>query len=192
MIKKSLLLSLLALSACSSIAQPVAINWPEFSCASSEVVLTFVDLRLCTKAGAYSKVQILAGTTPSIVFEQHDSRFDVLSYESADNALAGLPKRIDSSGAAKALETLFSWQTHEQLTAKQQTLLQVFDITAKTKLMLFNNGSVTGFVRLNADAADNTIFITSAKSENVYRLIGNFNEADATQWLSQLSPVVKP
>lgn len=190
MIRKCLLLSFLALSACGSVAQPVTEKWPDFGCTSDALVLTFVDLNICTKVGVFSNLQVLGGATPSMVFEQN-SRFDVLSYESADNALAGLPKRIDRSGAAKALETLFSWQTHEQLTARQQTLLQVFDITAKTKLMLFNNGSVTAFVRLNADAADNTIFITSQKSENVYRLIGNFNEADAIQWLSYLSPAVK-
>lgn len=192
MIKKCLLLSLLVLSACSSIAQPVVASWPAFSCTSNDVVLTFVDLQLCTKAGAYSKVQVLAGTTPSIAFEQKDSRFDVLSYEAAELALARLPARLESASAAQALATLFSWQGKTQLSAKQQALLQVFDINPNTKLRVFKNGDFTAYLRLNAEVADNTIFITAANSEKVYRLIGNFSEAEAKQWLSQLAPVVKP
>jgi len=93
MIKKCVLISLLAMSACSLVAQPVAEKWPEFNCASNELVLTLVDLNICTKAGAYSNVQVLAGTTPSIVFEQSNDRFDVLSYEGADKALATQSRR---------------------------------------------------------------------------------------------------
>ncbi|PKM18919.1 MAG: hypothetical protein CVV11_10915 [Gammaproteobacteria bacterium HGW-Gammaproteobacteria-15] len=48
-----LLLSFLALSACSLVTQPVSENWPEFNCTSREMVLTFVDCRFCAKAGAY-------------------------------------------------------------------------------------------------------------------------------------------
>ena len=192
MIKKCLLLSLLVLSACSSVAQPVVASWPAFSCTSNDVVLTFVDLQLCTKADAYSKVQVLAGTTPSIAFEQNDSRFDVLSYETADHALAGLPTRMESASAGQALATLFSWHGKAQLTAQQQTLLQVFAINPNTKLSVFKKGDFTAYLRLNAEVADNTIFITAANSEKVYRLIGNFGETEARQWLSQLAPVVKP
>ena len=192
MIKKFVLLSFLVLSACRTAAQPVVATWPEFNCTDNEMILIFVDFRICTKAGAYNKVHILAGTIPSIAFEQNDSRFDVLSYESAASALAGLPKQIESSNAAQALDSMFSWSSQKHITTKQQTLLQVFAITDNTKLMVFKKGDTTAYVRLNTDAADNTIYITSADSENVYRLIGNFSEVDAKQWLSYLSPTVKP
>ena len=188
MIKKSLLILLLSLSACSLVAQPVAEKWPEFNCASNELVLTFVDLNICTKAGAYSNVQVLAGTTPSIVFEQSNDRFDVLSYEGADKALAGLAARTGSASAGQALERLFSWRDKPESTAQQKALLGVFSIDADSTLKVFGNGRYTAYIRLNADAPDNTMFITTANSEHIYRLIGNFSEADARQWLGQLSP----
>ncbi|KKO44830.1 hypothetical protein WG68_13410 [Arsukibacterium ikkense] len=186
--RKCLLLSLLALSACSLLAQPVAAEWPEFNCASNELVLTFVDLNICTKAGAYSNVQVLAGTAPSIVFEQNNNRFDVLSYEGADRALAGLAARTGSASTGQALERLFSWRGNHELTAQQQALLGVFNIDAATQLKVFSDGRYTAYIRLNADAPDNTIFITAANSEQVYRLIGNFSEGDAQKWLTRLSP----
>jgi hypothetical protein len=186
MIKQLLLLSLFALTACSSQAQPTVAAWPAFNCNINAVTITFVDLRICTGAKTYSKVEVLAGATPTIVFEQGETRFDALSYESADKALSGLPARLEVTNARQALDALFSWRDNSNLTPKQQALLQVFGIDAETQLMQFINGDVAAYVRLNKGAVDNTIFIIVGDS-NVYRLIGNFNEADVERWLSLIT-----
>ncbi|MDR6982172.1 hypothetical protein J2X32_000780 [Rheinheimera pacifica] len=184
MIKQLLLLSLFALTACSSQAQPTVASWPAFNCSTNTVSITFVDLRICTSAETYSKVEVLAGVTPTLVFEQGETRFDALSYESADKALSGLPARLEVANARQALDALFSWRGSSNLSPKQQALLQVFGIEAETRLMQFNNSNMTAYVRLNEGAADNTVFIIVGDSNNVYRLIGNFNEADVQRWLS--------
>ncbi|GAB58797.1 hypothetical protein RNAN_1785 [Rheinheimera nanhaiensis E407-8] len=178
------MLSLFTLSACNSHAQPTVTAWPAFNCNSNAVVITFVELRICTSAATYSKVEVLAGATPTIVFEQGDKRFDALSYESAEKALSGLPARLEAENARQALDALFYWRDSSNLTPQQQALLQVFGIETETQLMQFTNGNVTAYVRVNEGAADNTVFIIIDGSNNVYRLIGNFNEADVQQWLS--------
>lgn len=178
-----LLLSLLALSACSLHAQPTVTAWSEFSCSDDAVVITFVDLNVCTKASTYSKVEVLAGATPTIVFEQGDKRFDALSYESADKALSGLPARLELANGRQALDALFSWRDSS---INQQALLQVFGIDAETQLRQFTKGDVAAYMRVNEGAADNTVFIIIGDSGSVYRLIGNFNKAHVQQWLSLL------
>ncbi|MBU2112771.1 MAG: hypothetical protein KKE94_03240 [Gammaproteobacteria bacterium] len=187
MIKQLLLLSLFALSACSSHAKSSVTAWPAFNCNSNAVVITFVDLHVCTNASTYSKVEVLAGATPTIVFEQGDKRFDALSYEPVDKALSGLPARLELANGRQALDALFSWRDSSNLMPKQQALLQVFGIEAETQLMQFTDGNVVAYVRLNEGAADNTIFIIVGDSSIVYRLIGNFNEADVKPWLSLLN-----
>lgn len=187
MIKQLLLLSLFVLSACSLQAQPTVTAWPAFNCNSNAVVITFADLRICTSAETYSNVEVLAGATPTIVFEQGDKRFDALSYEPAEKALSGLPARLEIANARQALDALFSWRDNVNRTSKQQALLQVFGIEAETQLMQFTNGYVAAYVRVNKGAADNTIFIIVGDSGNVYRLIGNFNEADGQQLLRSLN-----
>ncbi len=189
MIKHLLLLSLFALSACSLQAQPTVTAWPAFNCNTNVVPITFVDLHICTSAETYSKVEVLAGATPTIVFEQGESRFDALSYESADKALSGLPARLETANVRQALDALFSWRGSSNLSPKQQALLQVFGIDAETRLMQFNNGNMTAYVRLNEGAADNTVFIIVGDSNNIYRLIGNFKEADVERWLSLINAV---
>lgn len=189
MIKQLLLLSLFALTACSSQAQPTVASWPAFNCSTNAVSITFVDLRICTSAETYSKVEVLAGATPTIVFEQGETRFDAFSYESADKALSGLPARLETANARQALDALFSWRDNPNRTLQQQALLQVFGIEAETRLMQLNNGNMTAYIRLNEGAADNTVFIIVGDNNNVYRLIGNFNEADVQQWLSLISVV---
>lgn len=186
-IKQLLLLSLFALTACSSQAQPTVAAWPAFNCNSNAVTITFADLRICTGAKTYSKVEVLTGATPTIVFEQGESRFDALSYESADKALSGLPARLETANARQALDALFSWRDNPNRTLQQQALLQVFGIEAETRLMQLNNGNMTAYMRLNEGAADNTVFIIVGDNNNVYRLIGNFNEADVQRWLSLLT-----
>ena len=187
MIKQLLLLSLLTLSACSLHAQPTVTNWPAFNCNSGDVTITFVDLHICTNTTTNSKVAVLAGVIPTMVFEQGGNRFDALSYESADKALSGLPAHLDAANARQALDTLFSWPDSSNLTAKQQVLLQVFGIEANTKLMQFNKHNMAAYIRLNKGAADNTIFIIVGDSNNLYRLIGNFDEVDVQQWLRSIS-----
>jgi hypothetical protein len=130
---------------------------------------------------------VLAGATPTIVFEQGKSRFDALSYEPADKALSGLPARLEAANARQALDALFSWRDNANRTPKQQALLQVFGIEAETRLMQLNNGNMTAYVRLNEGAADNTVFIVVGDSNNAYRLIGNFNEADVQRWLNLIT-----
>ncbi|MFT5544935.1 hypothetical protein [Rheinheimera aquimaris] len=187
MFKRLLLLSLFSLSACSSHAQPTVMAWPEFSCSDNAVVITFVDLNVCTKASTYSKVEVLAGATPTIVFEQNGTDFNALSYEPAEKALSGLPSRIQAESPRQALDALFSWRDSSNLSPKQQAFLQVFGIEAQTQLMQFTNGNMTAYVRLNEGAADNTIFMIVGNSSNVYRVIGNFSSADVQQWLSLLN-----
>ncbi|MBU1309108.1 MAG: hypothetical protein KKE30_06205 [Gammaproteobacteria bacterium] len=159
-------------------AQSTVTAWPEFSCSNGVVVITFVDLSICNRAATYSKVEVLAGATPTIVFEQGDKRFDALSYEPAEKALSGLPARLAVANAGEALNTLFSWRGNKNLTAKQQTLLQVFGIEAETQLMQFTTGDVAAYVRLNKGTADNTIFMIVGNSSHVYRVIGNFISVD--------------
>lgn len=129
---------------------------------------------------------MLAGATPTIVFEQGETRFDAFSYESADKALSGLPTRLEVANARQALDALFSWRDSGNLTPKQQALLEVFGIEAKTRLMQFTNDDLAAYVRLNEGAADNTVFIIVGDSNNIYRLIGNFTEADVVEWLRQI------
>ncbi|WP_445768636.1 hypothetical protein [Rheinheimera sp.] len=104
---------------------------------------------------------MLAGATPTIVFEQGDKRFDALSYEPVDKALSGLPARLELANGRQALDALFSWRDSSNLMPKQQALLQVFGIEAETQLMQFTDGNVVAYVRLN--------------------------EADVKQWLSLLN-----
>ncbi|WP_156420326.1 hypothetical protein [Rheinheimera sp. EpRS3] len=132
---------------------------------------------------------MLAGSTPTIVFEQGETRFDALSYESADKALSSLPARLEVTNARQVLDALFSWRDNPNRTLQQQALLEVFGIEAKTRLMQFTNDDLAAYVRVNEGAADNTVFIIVGDSNNIYRLIGNFNEADVQQWLSLISVV---
>ena len=176
-----------ALSACSLQAKPSVAVWPEFNCSDNAVVITFVDLRVCVKASTYQKVEVLAGITPTIVFEKADSGFNALSYEPVEKALSGLASRVPAKDARQALDALFSWRDSSNLTPKQQALLQVFGISEKTQLLQFNNGEMLAYVRLNEGAVDNTIFMLVGNSSSVYRLIGNFSSADVQQWLSLIN-----
>jgi hypothetical protein len=119
----------------------------------------------------------------------YDPFFNALSYESADKALSGLSARLEVTNARQALDALFSWRDNPNRTPKQQALLQVFGIEAATQLMQFNNGNMTAYVRLNEGAADNTVFIIVGDSNNIYRLIGNFKEADVQRWLSLVNAI---
>ncbi|HEY0922855.1 hypothetical protein [Rheinheimera pacifica] len=140
--KPLLLLSLFSMSACNLHAQPTVAAWPAFNCNTNAVTITFVDLRICTGTETYSKVEVLAGATTTIVFEQGETRFDVLSYESADKALSGLPARLEVANARQALDALF-WRGNPNRTPKQQALLQVFGKTQLMPLVLLREKDLT-------------------------------------------------
>ncbi|KKO45444.1 hypothetical protein WG68_10360 [Arsukibacterium ikkense] len=187
---RSLLISLLLLNACHSVAQLPEQDWPEFNCSTGSVIMNFVDLSVCVESEVYSKVQVLAGSMPTIVFEQDVARFDALFYEADASSLQILSRHLKQQTAAQTLNVLFRLPAKEQKSELELQLLQVFDMRKETKLSVYLTPGYQAYIRVNPDEADNTIYIADTKSDTLYRLVGNFTEAEARHWLSRLRPAV--
>lgn len=185
---KCLIVALFLLHACHSMAQLAEQPWPEVSCSTDAVVVNFVELPFCVEPGIFSRVQVLAGKTPAMVFEQGAERFDAIYYEVDAQSLRILAQQLSQETAWQALDTLFALPGKKHKSVQEQLLLQVFDIQSDTRLSAYTLADYRAYIRVNPEAADNTIFITETKTNTLYRLVGNFDETQAIHWLSRLDP----
>lgn len=184
---KILVVFVLLLNACYSMAQLPERNWPDFSCRSEAIRLSFVELALCIEAGAYTDVQVLAGSTPSMVFEQQDAeRFDALFYEADALSVQVLAKQLAQTETWQVLDTLFRLPAKAQKSELETLLLRAFEINDATRLLMVEKNNYRAYIRINPQAADNTIYLTQASSNELYRLVGNFSKQQAMRWLQQM------
>ena len=184
---KILIVCVLLLNACYSIAQLPERNWPDFSCGSEAIRLSFVELTLCIESGAFTNVQVLAGRTPSMVFEQQDAeRFDALFYEADASSVQALAKQLAQTETWQVLDALFRLPAKAQKSELETLLLRVFEISDATTLLMMDKNNYRVFIRINSQAADNTIYLAQVTSNELYRLVGNFSEQQAIHWLQQI------